>query len=144
MSVSYLIYTSMGTELLSKKELESIWQQAKHKNVSQDITGLLLYQEGIFMQVLEGKMDDILSLYETIENDPRHICEKQPIIGEEQKRYFPEWSMGFKELESNNSNLPSLKLFLGHMDSLFSEYDKEKVDEILNFIFSYSGWSKEN
>ena len=141
MSVSYLIYTSTSNHLLTLEDLGTLWEQAKGNNLKSNISGLLLYQEGIFMQMLEGELDNILRLYDKIQLDSRHVCEQKPITGEIPKRFFPGWSMGFKQIEQGQ-NLPSLKVFLNYIDSLFIQYDKEKVDEILNFILGYSQWSQ--
>lgn len=50
------------------------------------------------MQVLEGEQEDVISLYETIKQDPRHsrihCISKQTI----QERDFPNWKMGFRNL----------------------------------------------
>ncbi len=140
MSISYLIYTSYSKSLLTLDELGTLWEQAKRNNLKNNISGLLLYQEGIFMQMLEGNKTDISLLYEKIQQDSRHICEQKPIIGQIQQRFFPDWSMGFKHVEQGH-NLPSLKVFLNYIDGLLYEYDKDKVSEILNFILGYSKWS---
>jgi len=142
MLISYLIYISTATKYYSKKELDVIWTHAKNNNSKNDITGILLYQEGIFMQLLEGHKDDILSLYEVIQNDSRHICEKQPLIGTSSKRFFPDWSMDFKNLDYESRDVPSLNQFLEHIDSLHTKTDKDKANEVQNFIFAYSGWTQ--
>ncbi len=140
MTISYLIYTSTSNSFFSLEELSLLWEKANSNNLKTGITGLLLYQEGIFMQMLEGDLDNILTLYDKIQVDSRHNCAPQPIIGEIPKRFFPNWSMGFKQIELGH-DLPNLNVFLNYIDSLFIQYDKDKVDEILNFIFSYSKWS---
>jgi hypothetical protein len=67
---------------------------ARTHNLEHDITGLLLYHEGRFMQMLEGPREQVLSLYERIAADSRHahlaIEFSQPTI----ERLFPDWQMG--------------------------------------------------
>lgn len=45
---------------------------SKHSNNEDDITGILLFSEGNFFQVLEGKKEKVLALYEKIKLDDRH------------------------------------------------------------------------
>jgi len=74
--------------------------QSRENNTLAGITGLLLYKEGKFLQVLEG--DDLLvrKLISKIEKDPRH-AEVEVLRWEILKeRRFPAWSMGFQNLDN--------------------------------------------
>ena len=60
------------------------------------ITGFLLYEQGNFMQVLEGPEADVNHLVDTIRVDTRHkgmIILWSRAIPE---REFPSWCMGFR------------------------------------------------
>jgi hypothetical protein len=95
-----LIYDSSAVKLFSEAELVSLLEQSREENTRFGITGLLLYKDGAFMQVLEGEEASVEELYSTIEKDPRHwACTRLrwEVIRE---RRFPAWSMGFKNLRS--------------------------------------------
>ncbi|MEM1409034.1 MAG: BLUF domain-containing protein, partial [Bacteroidota bacterium] len=68
----YLIYVSYATRKPSTDDLKEIAQVSQRNNQSTGITGMLVYLEGKYLQVLEGKKEAILSLYETIAGDARH------------------------------------------------------------------------
>ncbi|MEM9391931.1 MAG: BLUF domain-containing protein [Bacteroidota bacterium] len=94
----YLIYVSYATRKPSTDDLKEIAQVSQRNNQSTGITGMLVYLEGKYLQVLEGKKEAILSLYETIAGDERHRGQRILIEGDIDKRNFKNWAMGFKML----------------------------------------------
>jgi hypothetical protein len=52
--------------------LENLFSNSKNQNSSKNVTGLLLYNDGTFVQVLEGESSVVHSLFSKIENDGRH------------------------------------------------------------------------
>ena len=99
-----LIYASTAVHKMNRQELLNILHEARNKNKRLDITGLLLYKDGNFMQVLEGEYKAVSELYETIEGDPRHIgvhlLIKRPI----DERTFGDWQMAFVDIAEVNVN----------------------------------------
>jgi hypothetical protein len=100
MPLFYLVYVSSATRLFSKQELNSLLSEARAKNSAKGITGLLLYSEGNFIQLLEGEREVIETLYKTIEADPRHKNVIKVLEGELSQRNFSEWSMGYRSISS--------------------------------------------
>jgi len=49
-----LSYTSIASHLMAHDELIQLLQEARENNRKRGITGMLLYMEGCFFQVLEG------------------------------------------------------------------------------------------
>lgn len=97
-----IIYLSSAVTKLSDEEISSLLIQSRKHNTEYNITGVLVYIEGDFIQVLEGKKETILFLFEKIKNDSRHkgiICVFNDSIKE---RQFKDWSMGFCSLEYQN------------------------------------------
>lgn len=97
-----LTYASAATRELSKADLNQLLAQCRKNNAELGITGMLLYKDGNFMQVLEGEEGAVRSLYAKISRDPRH---KGYILLQStlQERQFPDWSMGFRDLESEEA-----------------------------------------
>ena len=93
MAFSQLIYVS---DLVNKNEAElgSILESAVRHNRKDDITGMLLYSGGNFLQVLEGGEANVHSTFERICLDPRH--KNIMVLTEEEvpERQFANWSMG--------------------------------------------------
>ncbi|WP_062264433.1 BLUF domain-containing protein [Endozoicomonas arenosclerae] len=91
-----MVYTSSASELFDDEALQSLLNVARKNNKQQDVTGMLLYSEGVFMQALEGEKQSVEQLYNMIAKDPRHygvIILNQSFI---ESRQFSQWQMGFK------------------------------------------------
>ena len=102
MSIISLVYVSSAVYFMSNNELRDLLTVARNKNAQHDITGMLLYRDGFYIQVLEGAPEDITQLYSNIKKDPRH--ENVTLIYSEsiEERAFSDWSMGFNVLDDVN------------------------------------------
>ncbi|WP_299215434.1 BLUF domain-containing protein [uncultured Aquimarina sp.] len=65
-------YVSTANQTLTNAEVNKLFEFVKLHNDSQNITGILMYSDGNFFQVLEGEHDLIQNLYKKILLDPRH------------------------------------------------------------------------
>ena len=79
--------------------LRALLDQCRRDNAAADITGLLLYRGGQFMQIIEGRQDRVESLYGAIEADIRHRDVTLVRCREQASRQFPTWSMGFSHVD---------------------------------------------
>ena len=95
----YLIYVSSVIKLMEEDELLLLLQEAREKNQRLEITGMLLYKEGNFMQMLEGEKNVVLEVYETIIKDVRHKDVITIVTGDIKQRNFENWSMGFSNMD---------------------------------------------
>lgn len=98
----YVIYVSASAKLLTEAELKTILVQSELKNKYNQITGLLLYNAGVFMQVIEGAKRSVLKTYNRIEGD---IWQKEIIKLSEgflTHRLFTSWRMCFKAEDPNS------------------------------------------
>lgn len=76
------------------------------RNTRAGITGLLLFQAGAFMQVLEGEKAALVELFEKISHDPRHHHIIRLIQGPIRERNFPNSAMAFRDLDSPELRKP--------------------------------------
>ncbi|AHF00774.1 blue light sensor protein [Thiomicrospira aerophila AL3] len=90
-----LVYTSRASSMMTEIELEELRNEAIYFNSMQQITGLLLYNNGIFLQLLEGEQHDVESLYSRIKQDFRHYDVRQIYSRPIDQRSFSSWSMRF-------------------------------------------------
>lgn len=115
-----LIYVSSSVKLLNDDELLDILKVSRSNNETRDITGMLLYKGGNFMQVLEGPEESINTLIDKIKADPRHkdvsILSREQI----QTRQFPSWEMAFQNLDN-----PVIKNEPGFSQFLEKEFNDE-------------------
>ncbi len=71
--MGYIIsYVSTITPDLSDVDIRELMEFVKHKNSLLNITGILIYSEGNFFQILEGESEVVKSIFEKIKKDPRH------------------------------------------------------------------------
>ena len=96
----YELYVSSATQPFSKAELVDLLELSRLNNKKLGLTGMLLYKDGNFMQVLEGEESVIQPLMNSIERDPRHRGILRLLKGETEHRQFPDWAMGFRDLSS--------------------------------------------
>jgi len=93
-----LIYVSRAVSPFSQQELESLLHHCRERNAQQQITGMLLYNNGLFVQALEGEDDAIEHLYQKIKKDQRHTGLIRVLHKQIDEREFGDWSMGFKDI----------------------------------------------
>ena len=98
----HLVYTSYAVPPFDEANLVELLNQARNHNKKEEITGMLLYVNGKFIQVLEGDQKKVKQLYHRIENDERHKRVTLLLEGESANRIFDKWSMGFKSLSEND------------------------------------------
>jgi len=94
----HVVYVSSSTQTFAQSDLQTLLQKARDKNTQLDLTGMLLYKDGNFMQVLEGKEEVVTELVEIIKRDTRHKGVLELLRGTSEQRMFPNWSMGYRDL----------------------------------------------
>ncbi|WP_210394643.1 BLUF domain-containing protein [Motiliproteus sediminis] len=94
-----LCYISSARYSMGIAELDMLLTKARRNNRDLDITGMLLYADGSFLQILEGDEYRVRALYEHICRDSRHSQIFVLHEAEVSKRQFPDWSMGFRLLD---------------------------------------------
>jgi hypothetical protein len=100
----HLVYVSYATARLSEAELIELLQKCRVNNKAKDITGMMLYLQERFIQVLEGDYTLVKRVLNRIEKDPRHQKVSVILEGESSERIFKNWSMGFKNLSLADYN----------------------------------------
>jgi hypothetical protein len=91
-------YCSAASYRFSREGILELLDLARRNNARDGITGVLLYVDESFFQVLEGERTLIEALYAKIERDQRH-CEMTKLIEKPiASRTFAGWSMGYAAL----------------------------------------------
>ena len=89
------VYTSAAIQPMPKSKLYKILVDSRLSNKLADVTGLLVYVDGTFLQVQEGEQEIVSALLEKISKDRRHkdvnVVYK---IGIE-RRTFDAWQMAY-------------------------------------------------
>jgi len=83
------------------------------------VSGMLLYVDGSFFQVLEGEEATLEALYQKIVADPRHARVTRIIQEPIARRDFGQWTMGFVDATTNGATpLEGFDDFFGEATSL--------------------------
>ncbi|MET0342662.1 MAG: BLUF domain-containing protein [Polyangiales bacterium] len=93
-----LVYISAAKRKCDPSELAEILEVARRNNARLGVSGILLYDNGSFLQVLEGDEAVVRELYEKIARDPRH--DRVTVLSEHDTdaRSFGDWTMGYVSL----------------------------------------------
>lgn len=95
----HLGYVSTETIDLGTAGMVELLSEARRINTSRDITGLLLHRDRSFYQVMEGPEEVVRETFANIEKDERHTAIDVLFEGEVEEREFPDWQMGFLNLD---------------------------------------------
>ena len=106
-----LIYISVATKHMDESDLSRILNVARGFNAKNNITGMLIYAEREFVQLLEGEKEDVLALYNKIKNDARHSGVKLFHQGDIETRTFKKWSMAYQSITKDDEicQLPGIE-----------------------------------
>lgn len=90
-----LLYASNTGRDTPDSRLEEILAASRRNNVTCGVTGILLYIDGGFMQVLEGEAEAVSTTFARIQADKRH-WNTTVLLDRDAPRAFADWSMGFE------------------------------------------------
>lgn len=99
-----VVYSSTATSAFTDADLAALLTVSRHNNARAGVTGMLLSRHDRFLQVLEGPEVQVEELMTKIAGDTGHrnvrVLLKEPV----DRRQFPEWTMSFQQLSSNDEN----------------------------------------
>jgi hypothetical protein len=95
MPVHQLIYASLAQKKMLKSDLYIILRKARNNNEHSGVTGLLIYSNEYFIQLLEGEKDVVKRLFKTISKDERHANIQILSESDTIERAFVNWEMAY-------------------------------------------------
>ncbi|HWU42252.1 MAG TPA: BLUF domain-containing protein [Bdellovibrio sp.] len=98
-----LVYLSTAVEDISYTDIQDILEESRRHNAENNITGVLIFREGFFLQALEGTQAAVQSLVKKIKEDDRHFSLRVLAEGENDNRVFEKHPMVFLDgdIEAN-------------------------------------------
>jgi hypothetical protein len=133
----HLIYASSAVRLMDNQDLVAILEKSYKNNARLDITGMLLYRGGNFLQVLEGPEESVDALFKVIMQDPRHHQVTRLLKRPVPDRQFENWQMGFANIDTIDTNtLP------GYTNYLNERFNSERFKDV-NFAYTFLNMFKE-
>ena len=134
----HLIYVSTAVLPMSEDSLVELLSQSRARNERNRITGMLLYKDGSFMQVLEGEEPSVMKIFGDIERDIRHKSVDTLRTAYIQYRDFPDWTMGFRHIDNfDSSTVPGFTRFLER--DFRSEFFSESSVEAHAMLLAFKG-----
>lgn len=91
--LSRLIYCSIADHNYDWTTLRSILVTSDRNNERDEITGALLFADGMFLQVLEGGREQVTQTFKRILQDPRHHSISLIEFTDCEDRRFSTWKM---------------------------------------------------
>lgn len=88
-----VIYASAASATCTESDLQDLLHRARTRNRAFGVTGMLLAEDGWFLQALEGPAPIVENLLQSIRRDPRHT--RLHVLSQElrRERRFPDWAM---------------------------------------------------
>ena len=98
-ALEQVAYVSREAHEFSRDSLKDLMVESRRRNRQRELTGMLLFDRPIFLQIIEGPPESLRRIMHTISNDLRHrdiaiIYENNQL----REREFARWQMGCKIL----------------------------------------------
>jgi len=133
-----IVYSSTATKAFSAVDLSALLTTSRRNNGSLDVTGMLLYREGRFLQVLEGPDAPVQDRMTIIRADPRHTNIRILLQDQAGQRQFPDWTMGFEPIS------PMMAQEVPGYEKTFAENDaKEDSGDTIHALRDLIRWFQE-
>lgn len=100
--LSQLVYVSNRKSNCTNEEIEKILASCKKNNPPLNITGVLLFSDTKFIQLVEGDAKVIMALYDKIKKDNRHTSPMMISYNPIKEKSFPSWHMGSRDISKND------------------------------------------
>jgi hypothetical protein len=104
MPLHRLAYSSYA-DGLSQDDLTDILAACERNNPAAHLTGMLLFDSGRFVQLLEGPRDALTKRFLSIASDPRHHGVEILVAGPIDSRLFGDWSMHYVPAHGSRADL---------------------------------------
>ena len=127
-----LCYVSSAKNSLTDLDIEHLFRVNKRNNTELGISGILVYNYGNFLQILEGDKQKINVLFQKISQDSRHNNIIKLIDTSTDEHIFDGYNSGFVIVE-NSKKLNQLKRYLNWV----KEAELNTVDKIVNIVENF-------
>ncbi len=128
-----ICYISDSCQEESQNSLKVLYSKAKKNNSKYNITGILIYSNANFLQVLEGDQTSVDATFKRISTDTRHRNIFKVINIDIQQRIFEDYNFGFTII-NNNKELNRLHEYLEWLRKADNTLANKVVNMVENFI----------
>ncbi|MGB0629050.1 MAG: BLUF domain-containing protein [Alphaproteobacteria bacterium] len=128
-----VVYASSATVRFTDGDLTALLDKARQNNARNGITGVLIYLDGSFIQLLEGEEPALSETFERITSDSRHAGMMKLSDRLVAERGFPEQEMGCRAISECDLSRHG-DLFV-HDGGRWSVNPGSNIDDRLRVIF---------
>jgi len=133
--IKTICYISDSLEHECLDKLKALYLKAKANNSKHHITGILIYKNQNFLQVLEGEETIVDETFKRIENDARHKNVFKVINTTIEERIFEDYNFGFTIID-NTRGLNNLHDYLEWLRGAENKIANKVIAMVENFIDS--------
>ncbi len=128
--IFHLVYISEAYDHICYSDIQEILDSSKSNNLKNDITGLLIYKDHHFIQILEGVEALVMETVARIIQDRRNHHVRVIVESKSNQRIFESWAMAFHDgdIDRSTSDLV-VKLFETALDQ--NKKEKESLLQML-------------
>ena len=140
MKIHQIVYSSLASKKMLKSDLFIILRKARLNNRMSEITGILIYIDGYFLQILEGNKDEVHKIFNKISQDPRHTNCQVIFEGDTDKRFFPRWEMAYASPSLKDLSMWSGLRNTASVESAFAQIKAapKYISDICNNVITVS------
>ncbi len=125
-----------ASRLTSTWDVTCLVEQCRLHNMLSGLTGILLYEDNTFMQILEGEPEVVEAVFRKIQNDPRHRYVTELHTVEADSRLFGEWPMAFmSRKEFSRVGISPNKEMLAALQTSYREAGNNELQKVLSSFF---------
>lgn len=106
-----ITYVSTASPDLKEEDTKNLLVSAKNINILNGISGILIYSDGNFFQIIEGEKQKVKKLFNKIKRDPRHYNLIKLLDKSIEAFSFESYTSSFTVIY-NRSNIMELNKFL--------------------------------
>ena len=128
-----ICYISDSIQYESLKNLENLYLKASANNFRKSITGILIYTNNNFLQVLEGEEKIIEETFKKISTDSRHKNIFNIIDTHIDQRIFEDYNFGFTTI-NDKKELNNLVEYLNWLKNADCNCATKVINMVENFI----------
>lgn len=133
MTLRQVNYTSTGIRQFSDDDLFAILESSRRHNLENNITGVLFYLEGNFLQLFEGERAEVGETFDRIKADNRHTGLITLVDEAAERRLFDDWQMGF--VRCDDSILDAHDELFRYADGRWHIRPNAPFDEVREVMF---------
>jgi hypothetical protein len=129
-SIFRLVYVSQASDSICYSDIQKILESAQRHNQNNNLTGLLIYKDHHFIQILEGVETRVMETVSRIIQDRRNHHFRVLVESLSNKRIFERWAMAFHDGDIDKSTRDLIvDLFSTALDQ--NKKEKEVVLQML-------------